>query len=119
MKHLTEKHLRKLVSIIGVPFETIVKLDAMNLLDASGVLSLVIKYDWKKMVAKNPRFTNDQLMRIMVNEYNVSQGFIASAVKAKRNSVHFCRECGEEIGPDEYRRNSGYCSHCYVNAVRI
>lgn len=119
MKHLTEKHLIRISALVGLPLEKVVELDSLGLLSHSGVVSLVIRHDWKRLAHRKEGYTKEQLTRFLMDEYNVTASFVSSSVKAKRRMPYYCRECGAEIGNAEFRRNGGLCDHCVVKSIRI
>lgn len=118
MKYLTEKHLIRISAITKLPLEKLVELDSMGLLSHSGIISLAIRRDWKRLVHKEC-YSNDQIIQALMNEYNVKRSFVVSAVKTKRKLPHYCRECGEEIGATEFTRNNGLCNHCVIKNIKI
>ena len=119
MKHLTEKHLIRISGITGIPLEKVVELDSLGLLSHSGAVSLVIRRDWKRLVHRKERYTHEQIVKALMNEYNVTESFVTSSIKAKRRMPYYCKECGAEIGYIAYNRNNGLCDDCVVKSIRI
>lgn len=119
MRHLTEKHLIRVSAITKLPLEKLVELDSLGLLSHSGVVSLVIRKDWKRLVARQENYTNEQIVKALMNEYNVTSSFVSSSVKAKRKMPYYCKECGKEIGFTEFNRNNGLCEHCTIKSIKI
>lgn len=106
-------------SIVKLPLEKLVELDSLGLLSHSGVVSLVIRRDWKSLVKRKENYTNEQIIKALSNEYNVTPSFVSSSVKAKRRMPYYCKECGKEIGYTEFNRNNGLCGHCVIKSIKI
>ena len=116
---LTDKHLHKLSLITGMPLEQITKLSAMSLIDESKAMDLLIKYDWN-LLRKNPsKYTAEQRISALENEYNVSVAKIRGAIYTKPKKVYYCYGCGQVISRVIFKRNNGLCDHCVVKSIKL
>lgn len=119
MKHLTDKHLIRLSNLLNIPLETLTEMDSMGMLSYSGILSYIIRKDWKTLANKKEGYTFEQIAMALSNEYNVTTSFVYTAVRSKKKVPYYCKECGNEIGYAEYKKNSGLCDHCVIKSIKI
>lgn len=72
MIRLREKDIEKLSIILQLPQYTIEKMAAMNLINDSLAVDMLMVYDWKKL-KNTKKYTVKQILQAIMDEYQVSK----------------------------------------------
>jgi hypothetical protein len=115
---LSDKHLYKLSTITGIQLPDLVSLDAMGILDTARCLQFLVKYDWK-ILSKTKRYTADQKIQALCNEYNYSASHMRELVYKHNRIAYYCKDCGHEISKLISKQNDGLCDKCVVKSIKL
>lgn len=118
MKRLTEKHISKLAVATGVPEAEVMKLHSLELIDEPRAIDLLIKYDYKRVKARN-MYTVKQIVMALKEEYDVPATRVTKAMYSTRRRTNICQCCGREVGKAELRRNNGKCDICRAKMIKL
>lgn len=118
MIRLREKDIEKLSIILQLPQYTIEKMAAMNLINDSLAVDMLMVYDWKKL-RSSKRYTVKQILQAIMDEYQVSKTKVQAAVYGKRKRTYSCQQCGKRILKSESVRNSGICDACVSKSIEL
>lgn len=119
MIKLTEKHLRKLSIVTGLPLEKVCELDAMGLLNEERTIDLLMRHDWKLLKRARAKVPVRYRIKAVANEYGVSDYRVKLCITARHEKRYFCKECGVEISRLEYVRNKGLCEDCTIKSIKL
>lgn len=118
-RKLTDKHLKKLVIVVGLPLEKVVELDSMGLFDAERAVALLVKYDWRLLLKRANNYTANQRIKAIAKEYNVSEYYVRKIVYSRNTGHYYCKKCGIEITKLQNTRNQGLCEECTVDSIKL
>lgn len=118
MIRLREKDIEKLAIILQLPQYTIEKMAAMNLINDSLAVDMLMIYDWKKL-KNTKKYTVKQILQAIMDEYQVSKTKVQAAVYGKRKRTYSCQQCGKRITKSESTRNSGICDACVSKSIEL
>lgn len=112
---LRSEHLKHLSDILGVPYESILRMYSLNLLDHKSIFCFLVQYDWTYFLGLK---TNDrglkktELLIKLSAELKISETNIRKMLFEDTNGKVKCFRCGKVLTTREIYNNVNLCDHC-------
>lgn len=123
---LRPKDLVKASDLFGIDIQTLERLNAQCLLNATYIRSVLVRADYERLTSgvhwlehqdKDYRFP--EVIRALQLEYNLSKANIKKILHGRNESMVFCNRCGIRITKQCYNRTSGLCSNCFAATLEL
>ena len=119
MIRLRENDINKLSYLTEISEHDLSKLAALDLINDTAVIDMLIRNDWKAIMRKKTKYTTKQVVQALAIEYDVTPSRVENAIYYKKQLLYSCKECGRTIPKPTAIANGDLCDKCFSRQIKV